>query len=101
MSPIIQLFVLLLVILMSGPASGTTTPTMTRAQYLQYFNRVDAASRIFNGKLSDKDNSTGKFAWLESYLLQAYMQLYRATGDRDYLRRLTHRFDAILAVRDD
>lgn len=49
----------------------------------------------------EKDNEQGGLAWRESHLMLAYMQMYRATSDRKYLRKLTNRFDEILLVRDD
>lgn len=64
------------------------------------FDRSDRS--IFDGKgYSDQDNQTGVLAWSESYLLMAYVEMYRATKDPDYLRRLVSHFDRILTNRDD
>jgi|YNPNPStandDraft_1061719.scaffolds.fasta_scaffold17188_2 uncharacterized protein YyaL (SSP411 family) len=40
-------------------------------------------------------------AWGEAYLQQGYVEMYQATGDRYYLRRLCGSADAVLANRDD
>jgi len=50
---------------------------------------------------SESLNENGELAWGESYLLLAYMEMYRATGDRLYLRKLVEHFDRVLKNRDD
>lgn len=81
---------------------GMTSPVVVRrgVDYHQCFDAFDSAYRSGNGR-EVPDNSKGRLAWLESYLLQAYMEMYRATGDRRYLRSLCSRFDAMLQLRDD
>src|SRR5205085_3053791 len=50
---------------------------------------------------SEYDNKTGLLAWGESYLLTAYVEMYRTTGDAGYLQRLVEHFDRMLKKRDD
>ncbi len=64
------------------------------------FDRRDAEFHASRAG-AEADNSKGGLAWSESYLMQGWMQMYRATGDRVYLRKLAARFDEILALRDD
>ncbi|MEA3432364.1 MAG: hypothetical protein U9R01_06825, partial [candidate division WOR-3 bacterium] len=40
-------------------------------------------------------------AWSESYLMQAYADMYRATGDIKYLDKLDDHIQSVLANRDD
>lgn len=64
------------------------------------FDRSDAADHDGRGG-SESLNTNGELAWGESYRLIAYMEMYRATDDRDYLRRLVAHFDRVLGNRDD
>lgn len=41
------------------------------------------------------------FAWDEAYVLRGYVEMYLATGDVAYLRKLVPVGDAIIATRDD
>jgi len=40
-------------------------------------------------------------AWSESYLVQAYANMYRATGDIKYLDKLHDHIESVLSNRDD
>lgn len=46
-------------------------------------------------------NANGEFGWMQSYLMTAYVRMFRATGDRAYLRKFCDRFETILGRRDD
>nr|BAL54285.1 hypothetical conserved protein [uncultured prokaryote] len=71
-----------------------------RKQLRERFDRNDAA--IHDGRgYSDLTNDNGELAWAEAYILLAYMEMYRATQDRYYLRKLVEHFDRLLANRDD
>jgi hypothetical protein len=68
--------------------------------YREKFDRSDAA--IFGGRgYSESRNPNGELAWNESYLLMAYVDMYRATGDTAYLSHLVEHFDRMLKNRDD
>ena len=72
----------------------------TRKQLRERFDRNDNA--IHGGRgYSELTNENGALAWAEAYLLLAYMEMYRATRDRHYLRKLVEHFDRVLANRDD
>jgi hypothetical protein len=68
--------------------------------YRDEFDRSDKAIRNGAG-YSEHSNKTGGLAWAESYLLMGYVEMYRATHDRAYLRRLVTHFDSVLKNRDD
>lgn len=71
-----------------------------RKQLRERFDRNDAA--IHGGRgYSELTNENGELAWGEAYILLAYMEMYRATRDRHYLRNLVEHFDKVLANRDD
>ncbi|HZP80063.1 MAG TPA: hypothetical protein VFB21_00370 [Chthonomonadaceae bacterium] len=76
----------------SGPSAGH--------DYRADFDRTDAAFNGGKGQ-SEATNASGKLVWGESYLLIAYVQMYQATHDADYLRRLVAHFDRVLQNRDD
>lgn len=64
----------------------------------EHFDEIDAhidAQRDFTSCSADT------FAWDESYAMRGYVEMYLATGNRDYLRRLVRVADAIIARRDD
>lgn len=82
-------------------SSSVDSPKPDYRAIFDRFNTEFEKPAAPDSNLSDTDNSRGKFAWSESYTMQAYMQMYRTTGDHDYLRKLASRFDTILAVRDD
>lgn len=64
------------------------------------FDRVDLS--INNGRgYSDYTNEEGLLAWGESYVMLAYVEMYRATNNRYYLRKLVEHFDRVLSNRDD
>ncbi len=66
----------------------------TREQFDELDARLDAG-RDFTTAMADA------FAWGESYAMRGYLEMYRATGDPAYLRRLVRVAEAILARRDD
>lgn len=71
-----------------------------RQQLRELFDRTDRS--IHEGKgYSEYTNDTGTLAWAEAYILLGYMEMYRATRERDYLRRLVDHFDRVLRNRDD
>jgi len=68
--------------------------------YRAEFDRNDTRLRA---SLSHKKlrNDNGEIAWGDSYLLIAYIDMYHATRNPQYLRHLVEHFDRILQVRDD
>lgn len=71
-----------------------------RKQWRERFDRSDAA--IHDGKgYSEFTNENGELAWAEAYILLGYIEMYGATRDRHYLRKLVEHFDRVLANRDD
>lgn len=71
-----------------------------RRQLRDLFDRTDRA--IHQGKgYSEHTNEIGTLAWAESYILLGYVEMYRATRERDFLRRLVDHFDRVLRNRDD
>jgi hypothetical protein len=45
--------------------------------------------------------SGAELAWGESYRLMAYVAMYEASGDVEYLEKVMGRFDEIIKIRDD
>ncbi len=68
--------------------------------YVARFDRLDAAQHEGRG-YSASLNVSGELAWGQSYLQQAYVDMYRATGRTKYLDSLVEQFDAVLRNRDD
>lgn len=69
------------------------------------FDELD--DRVNKGKGYSEYLNTGGFptgallAWSESYLMQSYVTMYRATGDVKYLNKLHNHIESVLANRDD
>src|SRR5579872_4399732 len=68
--------------------------------YRAEFDRSDQAINAGRG-YSESRNNNGELGWQESYLLMAYMDMYRATKATTYLHRLISQFDRVLKNRDD
>lgn len=97
---LLLVFLAILVLATAGKAEAQNAPTSALQDYRADFDRSDAAFNGGKGQ-SEATNETGKLVWGESYLLVAYMQMYQATKDPDYLRRLVAHFDCVLKNRDD
>lgn len=69
------------------------------------FDELD--SKVNKGKGYSEYLNTDGFptgallAWSESYLMQAYANMYRATGDVKYMHQLNEHIKRVLANRDD
>jgi hypothetical protein len=50
---------------------------------------------------SDGFPTGGLLAWSQSYLMQGYAELYRATGDEYYLEKLLDHSESVMKNRDD
>lgn len=64
--------------------------------YKAQFNQADKYAVWYN----NASNETGGLAWGRSYVLQAYLSMYRATGDAHYLNKFIAGADQALAARD-
>lgn len=79
--------------------------TIDRNELIQLFDKLD--SKVNNGKGYSEYLNTDGFptgallAWSESYLMQGYANMYRATGDEKYLRKLHSHIQSVLSNRDD
>jgi len=75
------------------------------AQLKEVFDRLD--SQVNNGDgykdyLNPDGFPTGALlAWSESYLMQAYAEIFRATGDEKYLDKLYEHVESVLNNRDE
>ena len=58
----------------------------------ELFDTTDLALNGGNG-FAGKDNESGALGWGGSYVLQAYLVMYRAHGDTEYLDKLVDQFD--------
>ena len=61
----------------------------------------DAKERALSSKRDVTTASADSFAWGESYLMRAYVEMYEATQDPVYLDRLGTLAEQIIATRDD
>jgi len=64
----------------------------------QMFTRLDAVN---NGNwFKDANNDNAQLAWGESYVMDAYLTMYEATGDTYYLDKFVAHGKGVLAQRD-
>jgi hypothetical protein len=97
--------VLLLLLLLSShsvtvTAATTVTVPTKNPDYVALFNQFDASFN--NGEAySNTDNTSGSLGWGQGYFQLAYIQMYRATSDTQYLDKLVTQFDRVLTRRDD
>lgn len=84
----------------AAPTLFTPRPTPAPDDFAVRFDRMD--ERINGGRgYSESLNTDGVLAWGEGYLLDAYVELYHATGSASYLDNLVDHFDRVLTLRDD
>lgn len=58
--------------------------------------------RGYKDKLNPDGFPTGTLlGWSESYLMQAYAEMFRATGDERYLNKLSDHVESVTRDRDD
>lgn len=69
-------------------------PAFTRAKLDDLEHQIDARRNLAKA-------AADEFAWSEAYVLRGYLEMYLATSDADYLRRLVKVADQIIATRDD
>src|SRR5215472_761244 len=97
-----DLFYLLPVRLLLTALMFLTAGIMANADAIpNYRARFDQSDHALNAGrgYSESLNAKGELAWSESYMLMAYVDMYRATQDPAYLRRLTEHFDRLLQNR--
>lgn len=88
----IRSLVLSVLLLLAVPAFCQIT--FTREE----FDRLEARGTAHrNISQADADD----FAWNEGYYMRGYVEMYLATGDREYLRKLVKVADQIIETRDD
>jgi hypothetical protein len=61
----------------------------------------DDLARQFDARRKLAEATADEFAWSEAYMLRGYVEMFLATRDTDYLRRLVKVADQIIATRDD
>jgi hypothetical protein len=76
--------------------AGTSAQSDLRATFDQVAGKVRAAR-----EKKPMDNLTGGIVWGNSYELDAYLEMYLATGDRDYLNHFVTLAEAVCAARAD
>lgn len=78
----------------------TPTPTLDAYLDLTTFNKTYLGDE-FVKTLAGLNNDEASIAWGTSYLMMAYNEFYRATGNEDYLRTLKKVIDVVINARDD
>ncbi|NLC59647.1 MAG: hypothetical protein GX774_22645 [Armatimonadetes bacterium] len=76
-------------------STGSAAELVFTREGFDALERQLGMTRTFEGATADT------FAWGESYMLRGYLEMYLATRDEEYLRRLVRVADAILETRDD
>jgi hypothetical protein len=95
MSRSISLLACSIALACSGHPSAASGPALfTR----EGFDQLD---RSINNGDGNKSGSASNIAWGESYIMIAYVEMYRVTGDTYYLDQLVDRVDGVLEQRDD
>jgi len=88
-------------LVLAGPGLASAAPAVSPITR----QVVDAANLSINGGNGyidpTRDNASGAISWGESYLLKAYNQMYRATGDRAYLNEFIEHAEWALSKRND
>ena len=102
---IVSLMVALSPVLSACAASSSTSTDHTVNYLKDLFDRLDTQVNNGNGYkdyLNPDGFPTGALlAWSESYLMQAYAEMFRATGDEEYLDKLFEHVESVLNNRDD
>lgn len=75
------------------------TQSLDRKWLISKFNEFDNA--INNGQgYSNATNEDGTLAWTQSYLLEAYLDMYEATGNIKYIQKFVSQEDEVLSNND-
>lgn len=82
-------------------AAGAIALTAANAELVFTREEFDAKDARIDSLRDFANASSDEFAWGESYHLRGYVEMYLATQDADYLRRLVRVSDAIIAMRPD
>lgn len=77
----------------NGAATSTKSTFETRAPF-------DAMDAIYRTDREEADSVPAVSPWADPYVMEAYVVMYEATQDEEYLRRLVRRADEVLAQRD-
>ncbi|MFA5384987.1 MAG: Ig-like domain-containing protein [Eubacteriales bacterium] len=90
---ILLALVFLEMIITATPAQSAVSPTNAKS----LFTKMDRTSswEYYKSRVDDS-----LIAWDESYLLRAYLFMYEATGDKQYLDEFTGHADTFLTRRD-
>lgn len=90
---LILIFCLLCVFTPAIPAGAVNSNEL-----LQMFTRLDTVN---NGNwFKDANNDNAQLAWGESYVMDAYLTMYEATGDTNYLDKFITHGKGVLDQRD-
>src|SRR5262249_23237732 len=88
---------------LTGVVLLTPSHAFPRMEVEELAAKFDHMNRRINNGLGycASLNTTGELAWGESYVLRAYLEMYRATRDTGYLDSFIEHFDRVLANRDN
>ncbi|MBE0603187.1 MAG: hypothetical protein IH611_06105 [Deltaproteobacteria bacterium] len=89
----------LLVILLLCLGTGAQAGPVREGGMRNLFDTLDAA--INNGEgYGSYNNASGTLAWAESYLLEAYLDMYEATKDNAYLDKFVRQAERVSGATD-
>lgn len=78
------------------PNTGNTNMTAR-----QVFDSLDKSGPPETLAQGESAKVPGEYAWSESYALDAYVAMYEASGDTQYLDKFVGRYRVLLTLRDD
>lgn len=79
-------------------ASNQALP-FTKDRIIKRFDEMDAALGGGEG-YSKSNNDNGNFSWAQSYLLEAYLDMYEATKDIKYIKKFIEQSDNVIDRTD-
>lgn len=89
---------LLSVVLFFVVSTAALAVAHTRTEWIAKFNELDL---VYNGLGLFESDDSSTLAWAESYILRAYLNMYEATGDTNYLNSFVVHVDTMLGNMDD
>lgn len=103
---VITFFVLASILILSGCNNGINSSERQAGVYFKgIFDQLDSQVNNGNGYKdclnTDGCHTGALLAWSESYLTQAYAEMFRATGDERYLDKLSEHIESVMRNRDD
>lgn len=93
-----RFYLIILLLLLAALVPVNVAAAVDSGELLQIFTQLDTVN---NGNwFKDANNDDAQLAWGESYVLDAYVTMYEATGDTYFLDKFVTHGKGVLAQRD-